>query len=246
MPLAVAVLVLASCRRSRDGGKSPPPIPPLAASSWLVSLEVPGFTEAKVAVPLGVRRPRPLVVALHGADDRPEWPCGSYRHVARSAFVLCPSGPPGSNDRFALGPFEATRSELRAALPKLKARFDQHLAKGAVVLAALGPSVEQAISLALEEPTFFSRLVLIDGPFARFTVGPAERFGRAGGVRVLFVCTTGAACEADASERVLLLKRAGSDARAATTERGQGLDGETTALIAREWAWLVSGDPRWK
>jgi hypothetical protein len=184
-------------------------------------------------------------VALHGDDDRPEWPCGSYHHVARSAFVLCPTGPARSADRFAVGPLDATRGELRALLPKLKSVFGSHVAKGAVVLAAIGPSVEQAIALGLEEPTFFPYLVLIDGPFARWTSGAAERFSKAGGLRVLFVCTTGSDCQNDAEDRVLQLKRAGADARAVSTQAGRGLDAHATESIAREWPWLVAGDARW-
>jgi hypothetical protein len=241
----IAALALGACRRSRSSGNAAPPLAPLAGS-WLASLTVPRFAPAKVALPLGARRPRPLIVALHGDDDRPEWPCGSYHHVARSAFVLCPSGPARSGDRFGLGSIDATRAELRASLPRVKSRFGTHLAKGAVVLGALGPSVEHAISIALEEPAFFSRLVLIDGPYSAWSSGAAERFGKAGGVRVLFVCTSGAACEADASDHALRLKRSGIDARQVSTTRGRGLDGETTALLAREWAWLVAGDVRWK
>lgn len=239
--------MLAGCRRSSSGAPTPAPsaLAPLAASDWLVSLSAPGFPPAKLALPLGARRARPIVVALHGDDDRPEWPCGSYHHIARSAFVLCPTGPARSAERFTLGPLEMTRGELRALLPKLKTRFGSHVARGAVVLGAIGPSVEQAIALALEEPGFFSYLILIDGPFERWTSGATERFAKAGGVRVLFVCTTGPECETGAGDQLLRLKRAGADARAVSTPAGRGLDAHTTESIAREWAWLVAGDARW-
>ena len=47
-----------------------------------------------VTVPLGAREPRPLVVALHGGSDRPEWACSAWRSISEGhAFVVCPRGP---------------------------------------------------------------------------------------------------------------------------------------------------------
>src|SRR5262245_14623589 len=94
--------LLAAChgQKKRESGSS---FAPLAAASWLVPLEVPGFGPALAAVPLGARAPRPLLIAVHGDHDRPEWTCGSYRHVISSrAFILCPRGP-AQADVFGLG-----------------------------------------------------------------------------------------------------------------------------------------------
>src|SRR5690606_1646561 len=85
--LCAALLLLlgsvsAGCRGDRGRGapasaSAGSALAPLRAPSWLVALDVPGFGSANVAVPLGARSPRPLVIALHGDADRPEWPCGS-------------------------------------------------------------------------------------------------------------------------------------------------------------------------
>src|SRR5262245_55783039 len=32
-----------------------------------------------VAVPLGAREPRPIMIALHGGSDQPDWACGAWR-----------------------------------------------------------------------------------------------------------------------------------------------------------------------
>jgi hypothetical protein len=245
-------LALEGCRRSRSTGtvgsaaSASVALAPLAAPSWLVALEVDKFAPAKVAVPLGARRPRPIVVALHGDDDRPEWTCGSYRHASPRSFVLCPSGVAREGGRFGLGSIESTKLELRALLPALKARFGSHAAKGSVVLAALGPSVEQAIDLALEEPSFFARLLLIDGSLSHLSSGVVERFAAAGGRRVFVICSKGSACESDAGERVASLERAGVETKLAKPERGRGLDAEITALVAREWPWFIRDDPRFQ
>jgi len=219
---------------------------PLTAPSWLLKLEVAGFGPARVAVPLGATSPKPLVIALHGDHDRPEWTCGSYRHVVSSrAFVLCPQGAPRSDHDFTLGTRDETATELRKALPALKARFKAHLAPGAVVLAALGPSVELAIELALEEPSFFSRLLLVDGTTRRLSVPAATRFASAGGKRVLVVCSPGA-CDADVEQRLRPLAPAGVATRIVRMESGRGLDAETVAKLRAEFPWLVAEEPRFR
>ncbi len=87
-----------------------------------MDLEVPGFGKAAVAVPIGASSPRAIVIALHGAADRPEWACSVLRSIAGPApFVLCPRGVqrtdfPASDARYTFGAVDATASELRAAL----------------------------------------------------------------------------------------------------------------------------------
>ena len=240
---AAALLLLAACSRKPRAASTE--LPPLEAKSWLVDLEVTGFGAARVAVPLGARTPRPLAVALHGDQDRPEWACGSYRSaVGSKAFVLCPAGLPLSNERYGLLSSEHQTSELRAALPALKARFGKHLARGSIVLAALGPSAETAFELALKEPSFFSYLILVDAPLVRLDAAFAARFGAAGGRSVLVVCGEGA-CDEGADQRVRTLLPAGVNAKL-VRHPGRGLDATAAATIAKEWSWLVAKDPRFR
>lgn len=241
----LAVIALAGCR----GGKKSDPkasLPPLAASSWLVPVETPGFGSALAALPLGARSPRPLLIAIHGDHDRPEWACGSYRRIAGGkSFILCPRGLPLGDQAFTLGAPANTADELRAALPALKARFRAHVASGSVVLAGLGPSVEHAIDLALEEPKFFSHLLLVDGSIQRFTLPAATRFGAAGGRRVLVVCSAGA-CDSDVEDRLRTLGPSGVTTRVVRPARGHGLDAEMVAALRTEFPWLISDEPRWR
>lgn len=257
-PLLLSLCFFSSgCQSRARRPSSSSALTPLAAPSWLAKLEVPGFGESRVALPLGATRARPVVIALHGDADRPEWPCGSYRDVVRDrAFVLCPRGVPVNGGRFGLGSVQQTREELRAALAKLKGHYGAHVAHGAVVLAALGPAVDQALALALEEPSFFAYLVLLDGSGERFSAPRMKRFAEGGGRRVLFICTR-LGCDSDRAQggsselssttgRVLALRSMGVDARVESVPSAVGLDGHATATLKKHWAWLVADDPRWK
>jgi hypothetical protein len=248
LPVAVALalaIALLACER-KEGTEKRGALPPLSASSWLAALDVPEFGMALASVPLGARTPRPVLIAIHGDADRPEWQCGSYRHVTRrKAFVLCPRGVLRADQRFTLGTPADTARELREALPVLKARFGAHVAAGAVVLAGLGPSVEHAIDLALKEPSFFSYLLLVDGSVRRFDLPAMARFGQAGGRRVLVVCSV-SACDTDVEARLSALKPAGVATRVVHVERGRGLDTEMVARLQKEFAWLVAKDARWQ
>jgi len=254
LALTLAVLATTACKRESARGGAPAPssagpivLPPLAAESWMVPLSSPAANAALAAVPLGARGPRPIVLALHGDAARPEWACGSYRHASSGrGFVVCPRGQPlADGTRFSLASLEQSRSELRAALRALKQRFGQHVASGSVVLAATGASVAAAIEIALEEPSFFSHLVLVDGSLERFTSGVVARFAGAGGRRVLVVRTGPSSAGEQDEKRLRALERAGVETRRIHVERASGLDGATTEALREAWPWLVRGDSRW-
>ncbi|HEY8947220.1 MAG TPA: hypothetical protein VIM73_23410 [Polyangiaceae bacterium] len=238
----------AGCRCAPEAERSETKaLAPLRAPSWLIDLPIEKMGAARVAVPLGAVSARPLVIALHGDNDRPEWPCGSYHGASqRRGFVLCARGVARSgSDRFTVGSVEESARELRAALPALKQRFGAHLAKGPAVLAAIGPSVEHAIEIAREEPSFFAYLILVDGSLASLTPATAVRYGRAGGRRVLFVCTR-AGCDTRVESAALALRSAGVETRVERVSNGTGLDEATAALVRQQWDWLIRGDPRWR
>jgi len=249
--LALAVLlVLSGCRHKSARRAAPtssalsvPELPPLAASSWLVDLEVPGFGKAALAVPLGAAAPRSILIALHGAADRPEWACGAWRGVAGpTPFVLCPRGVqradfPAPDLRYTFGTVEATAAELRAGLAALKREFGAHVAKGAVVFAGFELGADRVAAIAQQEPTFFTRLALVDPAPSTWPSSQAALFGREGGDRVLFAC--GPAGRAGVDFKAVLTRRGGADARAVFLgDRSPALDSESVAQLKVLWPWL--------
>ncbi|HEX3773307.1 MAG TPA: hypothetical protein VHV51_02525 [Polyangiaceae bacterium] len=220
-----------------------PKLPPLRAEAWLVELDVPGFAKAELAVPLGATEPRPIVIALHGAADRPEWACGAWRSVAGpQPFVLCPRGVERADFkapdlRYTFGTTAATASELRAGLAALKARFGAHVAAGPVVIAGFEIGADRAAEIAQQEPTFFSRVALVNPAPNTWPPAQSSLFGREGGERVLFACGTGARTATEF--KAVFTRRAGADARAIfLSESPPSLDAAGVAQLKTVWPWL--------
>lgn len=244
--IGLAVLLVAVGCRSRRGrhAHDVPLLKPLGVSSWLVDLEVPGFLPAKLAVPVGAFHPRQIVIALHGAADRPEWTCGALRGIAGATpFVLCPSGIrrndfPSDDARYSFGSVNETERELRASLGALKSRFGAYLKSESVTLAGFELGAERAAWIAREEPAFFARVMLIDPAPGDWSSTAAALFAGRGGKRLLIACH-GAACRDDAELRAALTRRGGAEAR--VLDGGEGgpiLGAQAVAQIAGSWAWL--------
>jgi hypothetical protein len=250
LAFCLALLVAAGgCGAKARHERAARPLRPLAARSWLVELELPGFLPTKVAVPLGAVQPSAIVIALHGAADRPEWTCGELRGIAGPApFIVCPSGVRRSdfaaNDpRYTFGSAADTERELRASLLALKQRFASYLKSDVVTLAGFELGAQHAAAVAQLEPGFFERVLLIDPPAGAWSHTQASLFAPRGGKRVLFVCH-GAACRDGAELPVALTRRAGAEARVLDAgDGGPRLDAGTIGQIAGNWGWLQQVTP---
>lgn len=246
--LLALVLASAACGHKRSSrGKV---LPPLVAASWLVDLDVPGFGKAALAVPLGARAPRPIVIALHGPADRPEWTCSAFRAAAGpEPFVLCPRGIlrsdlPANDARYSFGSVSDTTRELHAALVQLKSRFGAHVASGAVVLAGFELGAEHAAAIAREEPSFFARVVLVDPKPSTWTASLAAVFGRQGGQRVLFACAS-PACREEYQLRAALTLQGGAEARVLALSES-ALGPTAAGELKSVWPWLVGSEQKRK
>jgi poly(3-hydroxybutyrate) depolymerase len=238
---AAALLALAgwACSSKKKGE-----LAPLTASAWRIELPVEGFRPASLAVPLGAKQPRPIVVVLHGAGDRADWQCGSFRGVlGGKAFILCPQGLARADGLFDLGSVDQTAAELRAGLKALKRRFGQHVAPSPILLIGWAAGADQAAELMRQEPSFFARVALVAGKPSAVSSSTATIFGKRGGKRVLFFCAT-EACRSDAVMRALLVRRAGAQAQVVHRPVGPFLDAAFTAALRPEFSWLLEGDKR--
>jgi poly(3-hydroxybutyrate) depolymerase len=242
--LAAATLLLATACTSKPKRGV---LAPLTAPSWTTPLPVKGFGPATVALPLGATGPRPIVIVLHGARDRAEWQCGSFRGVLGGhVFILCPQGIAQSTEGglYGLGTFDDSAAELRAGLSALKGRYGAHVAPSPVLLIGYGEGAAVAADLARQEPAFFARVALVNGNPALLTPSAVKIFAERGGKRMLFFCVD-AECDASGVERALLLTRVGLAAKSVKAEVGPYLDQRFTDALREQVPWLVEGDTRW-
>jgi hypothetical protein len=225
---------------------------PLAADAKLVPLAVSGFRDAIVSVPLGATTPRPVVLALHGNFDRPEWQCEVWRGVTRErAFVVCPRGiprpdAPPSLDRWTYGKGADVRAEIDAALAALHRKFGDHVAGGPILYTGFSLGAIHGVGIVASDAARFPRAVLVEGGHDGWTAARAKAYAAAGGKRVLFACGQ-RGCKGDAGNAAKRLQREGVETDVVFGgEVGHTYDGPVAAAVARVWDWLVAGDPSWE
>jgi predicted esterase len=216
----------------------------------LIALEVAGFRPAVVSVPVTTTRPRPIVLALHGNYDRPEWQCGVWSAIVReSAFVLCPRGiprrgAPAAADRWEYASARAMKSEIEAAVGALRARFGAFVAEGPLLFIGFSLGAGYGAPLVQAEPERYSRAVFIEGAVSAWSVAAAKRFAKAGGKRLILACGQ-AGCLTQVKQLGPALTRAGLDTRVGgNANAGHTYDGAVAQVVGDNWDWLTADDPR--
>lgn len=230
----------------------PPELPPMLSGEPLQELPVAGFGTAMVSVPLGARTPRPVVIALHGNYDRPEWQCEVWRGITGGfPWVLCPRGVPRSDapksaDRWTYTTAAKLTEEVRAALAQLGARFPAHVDAEAPLFTgfSLGAILGVHLLSAPEGLPRVQRAVLIEGGYAGWHKARAEAFVARGGARVLFGCGQ-SACRHASKQTAKLLQKQGVQVEIASGgDIGHTYDGAVAQAIRERWALLTEGDAR--
>jgi hypothetical protein len=224
---------------------STPSLSPLVAESWLIPLPVEGFRPAQVSVPLGARERRPIVVALHGAGDRPEWACGGWRGVTDAyPFIVCPTGQPAA-DGFAWGPVAMVEREVTRSVEAVRARFGDHVAEGCALLVGFSQGAIRGVPMLAAGRGWCPIAALCEGAYEAL----GERFGRAflawGGRRILLGCSQ-PHCAKAFRQREEELRQTGIEVRTVFSgERVHNLNGEMVRTLNEAWPWLVQDDERW-
>jgi len=224
--------------------------PTMLGGDPFVTLEVAGFGTAVVSVPTSTKRPRPVVLALHGNYDRPEWQCSVWREVVRGrAFVLCPRGIPrrgaaAAADRWEYASARAMKSEVEAGVAALRARFGQFIADGPLVFIGFSLGAGYGAPLVQAQPDLYPRAVFIEGGLSAWSATTAKRFATAGGQKLILACGQ-AGCLAQAKQLGPALTRAGLDTRVGGSARaGHTYDGSVAQVVSENWEWLTADDER--
>jgi hypothetical protein len=220
---------------------------PLQAESWLIELHVDGYRDARVSVPLGAKEPRPIVVALHGAGDRPEWACGGWRGVTDAyPFIVCPTGDPGgAPGGFVWGSDRAVEREVSAAVEATRVRFAEYVAPGCILMTGFSQGANRMVPILVRGGDWCPEAVLCEGAYDALDQNFARAFAGAAGRRLLLGCSQ-PYCAKVFRERETPLLRAGIEMR--TVYSGghvHNLNGEMVSTLRSAWCWLVRDDVRW-
>jgi predicted esterase len=259
---SASLLLFALCGGCAPIESSASAVRPAAASGparqleeSLVELPVPGHDPAVVSIPPAAARRRPLLVAAHGAWDRPEPHCALWRRVAgERAFILCPRGVrtirrvPHSHAAYYYPDHFALEREVLAAVQALAARYPNELDPGGAVWAGFSQgAIHGALVIALH-PQAFPRAALVEGGngfFDEWSPYSARKYARAGGQRILFGCGS-PYCVRSAARCAGYLEPTGVETRIVHAEGAGHSYGPTMEATLREdFAWLVADDPRW-
>ena len=226
---------------------------PLSGYAWQIELtDAPdGGASRKlgfVSVPLGAREPRPLMIALHGGGDRPDWACGEWRGMTNAyAFLVCPRGPGESESGLGWSSPEDTKARIARAVAATKAMFGSWIDDAPAILAGFSMGATQAALLARSDPKTYPRVALSESAYAPGPViGFALSWSKGGGERALFSCTT-LGCVATYRRAARLLAAQGGASRLNIAGTNQhGIWDVVVRSVRRDWPWLVEGAAGWE
>jgi predicted esterase len=189
-------------------GSGSPALPALRGE-WLERFNA-GDREVIVTPPLGAIAKSRLIVAVHGAGDRPEWACGGWRLASQaSAFVVCPRGSKSSAEKLAWTSPQQLAQNVAAALDATLPRYERYIDTDAFIFAGFSQGATLAEPFLRQNAARFPIAILAEGGYdtAR-SPAFARAFQEAGGRRIALVCGS-QACFRSAARSKPVLERAG-------------------------------------
>jgi len=221
---------------------------PLTDAVWLESIALGSGHQVFVSVPLGATEPRPVMVGMHGAGDRPEWACGGYRAATGAfPFIICPRGhaQDATAQKYDTPSSEWIEHDVEGALAVLRARFGRYVADGPLLFAGFSLGAAHGVAVVVNRPAMYPAALFIEGGYSQISPGFARRYSEGGGRRIMLGCGQ-ANCPARFASAAASLRAAGIEVRILDGHTGRhNLDGEMMQALQGAWPWLIDGDPRW-
>lgn len=195
--------------------------------------------------PIGATEARPLIVALHGAGDCPEWSCAEWRDITRAyALVACPHGGPFGK-AYAWTSVAEIEERALAAEADARAKYGPYVDPGPPLLVAFSQGARLASILARKHPEHWPVVVLLEGGYdeTKWAFGPA--FAK-GGKRILFACST-YDCAKGYADGARSTTAAKVDARVADLGNlGHHMGPSVRDGMRAQLRWVIRDDERWE
>lgn len=251
---SAAALVEAGAPAADGGDAAAPQREPLGGHPWQIELFAEGEGGKKeklgfLSVPLGAREPRPIMIALHGGSDKPEWACGAWRGITEAyPFLVCPRGFGGNDNTLGWRTASDTSMRIARAVDATKAIFGDWVKETKVtVIAGFSMGGSQAALLAKAEPKRYTRVVLSESAYAPEPVLSFPKpWAAGGGERALLSCTT-SGCEPTyrKAARLIAAQKVPARLNIAPTQ-AHGMWALVVQSMRRDWPWLVADVEGWE
>jgi hypothetical protein len=218
---------------------------PLAPEGgWFQTVTDDAGVPTYIAVPTGATTQRPIVVGLHGAQDRADWACSEwFGALGGRAFVVCPRGVPLA-EGFAWSSVDQIASKSEAALALVRARWGAWISDGRALYGGWSQAATLGALVLEKRPDLFDAAVFVELGHTPLDAHVVALSIRKSGVRAAaIVCATGS-CEAWAT-----------GAKPAMTgfpfawytagHRGHVFDGEVAKRVYEAITFVEKDDARW-
>ena len=225
-----------------------PALPPALAGEPIQQLPLDDGNHAIVALPIGARDKRAIVVGVHGAGDRPEWSCSEWQAVTAGwAFVVCPQGVrhPKDPNAFVWGSAESIASQADEAVKALRVRYGQWVDDGPLIYGGWSQGATLAAQVIASRPGTYDRAVLVEVGHTPLDAGQTAASLVAGGVRRAVVSCSSWNCRTFASAFETSGKRRGLAVRVNDVGlRGHWFDEPVVRTLGPVFAWMVEDQAR--
>jgi hypothetical protein len=215
----------------------------------LGEIDIGGGEKAWLALPVGAKDARAIVVGVHGAGDRADWSCSEWQAVTAGwAIVVCPHGVrhPTDPNAYVWSSADAIATTADRAVRAVRAKYAPWIADVPLVYGGWSQGGSLAADVVASRPGFYDRVVLVEVGHTPLDAADVAKKLEAGGVKRVVVSCSSWKCRAFA----------GSFARAAARRtlavqtndvglRGHWFDEPVFRTLAPRFAWMVDDDARY-
>ena len=169
----------------------------------LERIELEGGAHAFVALPIGARDKRAVVVGVHGAGDRPDWSCSEWQAVTAGwAVVVCPVGVKHPSDpaAYVWSSAEAIAAAADRAVRAARARYGAWMMDGPLTYGGWSQGGSLAAQVIASRPGVYDRAVLVEVGHTALDANQVAAGLAAGGVRHAVVSCSSWKCRAFARD----------------------------------------------
>ena len=221
---------------------------PALEGAPLERLELPNGKHAFVALPVGARDKRAVVIGVHGAGDRADWSCTEWQAVTAGwAFVVCPEGVRHPTDASALvwTSAEAIATGADEAVRALRLKYGAWVDDGPLIYGGWSQGASLAAQVIASRPGMYDRAVLVEVGHTPLDASQVAASLVAGGVRRAVVSCSSWKCRGFASAFEAAATRRGLPVRVNDVGlRGHWFDEPVFRTLGPTVAWMVDDERR--